>query len=154
MAYVTKSRGDRWEIRESHSSPEGPRSHTLATFERLSDEDIARASERSGKPLDPEGIRAAARRVGAPVAHAPGNEAAIALLRAIGDGESLHPGLRKLLGEALGFRKTSANGEAILQSIGLSEQERAADLVDLLLLSDAVPARRNAGLNFPPLPGL
>lgn len=153
MAFVTQNRSGRWEIRESRSTPDGPRSRTLATFERLGHSHLMLAASRSAGEFVPELVTDAARRAGAPVELGPADEAAIALLRAVGDAERLSPGLRRLLLDALGKGKPRPSTEEALGHIGRTAEERGADLIDLLLLTDALPDHSDRSkLTFPVIP--
>ena len=49
-----------FEIRESRSTPKGPRSRTLASFKELSDEVVAKARAKAAKALEAEELRNAA----------------------------------------------------------------------------------------------
>ncbi|HEY6781477.1 MAG TPA: hypothetical protein VI111_11005, partial [Thermoleophilaceae bacterium] len=80
MAFVIATKRGAFEIRESHNTPEGPRSRTLATFKELDDDVIAEAGERADKVLDAEQLRDSARRAGAPIATPPVDRAARELL--------------------------------------------------------------------------
>lgn len=153
MAFVKQSRSGRWEIRESRATPAGPRARTLATFATLDHEHILLAGSRAESAFDADAITEAARRAGAPVALAPADAAATALLRALGDGHSPAPGLRRLLLDALGNTKIAPETEEALGHVGKSAAERGAELVDLMLLSDAIPTKApTADLAFPPIP--
>jgi hypothetical protein len=66
MAYVVARPRGRFEIRESVHTPEGSRARSLASFRELSDEVLAKASERARRPFDPDAVRASAARAGAP----------------------------------------------------------------------------------------
>jgi hypothetical protein len=68
MAYVVARRNGRFEIRESQHTPSGPRARSLAGFQILTDEVIARASSRARGPFDFAAVLASGRRAGAPVA--------------------------------------------------------------------------------------
>lgn len=141
MAFIAKGKGASWELRESFSTPGGPRSKTLASFTRLDDAVIARAEERAGRALDKRSLERAARRVGAPVASSDSERSARDLLAAINSGERPSPGLAMLLAESLAqtSSKFSDAAQAAAEWIGVSEQERSEALVDLLLLADALP---------------
>jgi hypothetical protein len=153
MAYVTQNRSGRWEIRESRSTPDGPRSRTLATFERLGHVHLTLAASRASGEFVPEAVTDAARRAGAPVELGPADDAAISLLRAVGDGETVSPGLRSLLLDALGKASPRPSTEEALGHVGKTAEERGADLIDLLLLTDALPDRSRASkLKFPVIP--
>ena len=142
LAFIAKGKGSNWELRESHSTPDGPRSKTLASFTQLDDVVIARAEKRAGHPLDKVSLERAARRVGAPVATSESERSARELLAALKMGSRPSPGLAKLLAESLAqtSSKFSDAAQAAAEWIGVSEQERSETLVDLLLLADALPA--------------
>lgn len=152
MAFLKQSRSGRWEIRESRATPDGPRARTLATFATLDREHILLASSRAEAVFDADAITEAARRAGAPVALAPADAAATALLRALGDGHSPATGLRRLLLDALSDKRSAPETEEALGHVGKSAAERGAEIVDLMLLSDAIPTKApTAGLTFPPV---
>lgn len=71
MAFIVPTKKGTFEIRESRSTPAGPRSRTLATFQELTDETIERAQGRAAKRPSAGELREAALRAGAPVAAAP-----------------------------------------------------------------------------------
>lgn len=154
MAFIKQSRPGRWEIRESRFTANGPRSTTLATFETLDHSHLVLASERAQGEFDEHAIVESARRAGAPVSLSPADQAATALLRAIGDGDSPSPGLRKLLTDALSGKQLRPATEEALGYVGKSAEQRGADLFDLMLLSDAIPAKRvSKTMSFPPIAG-
>jgi hypothetical protein len=68
MAFVVPAQRGRFEVRESRSTKQGPRSQTLASFTELTDEVIEKARQKAAKPPSAEELRRAARRAGAPVA--------------------------------------------------------------------------------------
>lgn len=160
MAFVVPRKRGGFEVRESRSTPQGPRSRTLISFHELTDELIDKARERAEKPPSAKDLRRAARRVGAPVVDRPIDEAARLLIAEIGRGRKLDPTLRHLLISLL--RKERANdaeqlasgsGLAIAPWVAATPEERGRALVDLLLLADAIPSKGRKGLplNFPPL---
>jgi hypothetical protein len=163
MAFVVPTRKGSFEIRESRSTPEGPRSRTLATFTELTDETIERARARSAKPPSAEEMREAALRAGAPVAGPPVDRDARALLGKLARGQRPDPMLKRLLLDALenedrSDRPTdpeatvSDTARAVSEWVGASSRERGEALADLLLLADALPLRRRpAKIGFPPL---
>jgi hypothetical protein len=153
MAYVTKNRNGNFEIRESQRTSAGPRSKTLASFRTLEHQHLVLAAERSSGELDRDALVAAARKAGAPVALAPADEAATQLLRAIGDGGKLNEHLAGLLRDALSEGpKADATNEAF-GHIGISQEQRGAMIIDLLLLTDAIPRRDDwSRLEFPGIP--
>jgi hypothetical protein len=74
MAFVVARPKGRFEIRESLHTPEGPRAHSLAGFDVLSDEVLAKAARRAQRPFDVGAVLASGRRAGAPTT-ADGGEA-------------------------------------------------------------------------------
>lgn len=138
MAFATETRPGRWELRESVKTPAGPRARTLASFAELDAEHIHLIVERSKTGVSAGDAVQAARRAGAPVALAPADAAAIALLRTIGDGRQISPGLKRLLVDALGDGPMRPATQEALEYIGLSAKQRGAQLVDLLLLTNAI----------------
>src|SRR4249919_322943 len=113
MAYVVPTKRGEFEIRESRSTPKGPRSRTLANFKELSDEVIAKARAKAAKPPEAEELRNAARRVGATVAPEPIDRAARELIAELGKGRDLDPGLRRLLVDLLAEdTKPRSSGDA------------------------------------------
>lgn len=170
MAFVVSTREGRFEVRESHSTPRGPRSRTLSSFRQLDREAIDRALSRASKPLDPEKLRQAAIRAGAPVAHAPIDGAMRGTLRLLSRGDRPDPMLRRLLLDALRrlehpewfeglpaeelteAHDVSSNARAASAWIGASPQRKGEALVELLGLADALPfeIRPNA-IEFPRL---
>jgi hypothetical protein len=176
MAYVTARQNGTWEIRESISTPSGPRSRTLASFRTLSDDVVEHACSRAERPLTADDVRDAARRAGAPVDLATADRAAGDLLRELADGHEPHPILRALLidallegpptrlGEAPRSREereaanalpfeTPHNARASAAWLSRTPAERSATLDDLLLLGDQLPHGRRVGepLRFPRL---
>lgn len=161
MAFIVPTRAGRYEIRESHGTPKGPRSQTLASFRELTDEVIEKAREKAARPPSAEELRRAARRVGAPVARPPAEQAARELIAELARGQKLDPTLRQILIELLqrGYRESgdpSPSREAarsIAMWMSATPEERGRTLVDLLLLADALPSggRKGKPLRFPRL---
>jgi hypothetical protein len=175
MAYVTARKNGTWELRESTSTDDGPRSRTLASFRTLSSDVVEHALGRAENPLTAEDVRDAARRAGAPVDLAAADRAAGDLLRELADGNQPHPILRALLidalqegppmrlGEARRSRasqeaadlpfETPHNARASAAWLTRTPAERGATLEDLLLLADKLPHDRRVGerLRFPRL---
>jgi len=158
MAFVVPTKRGGYEIRESRSTPKGPRSRTLATFSELTDDAIEKARAKADKPPSPEELRAAARRVGAPVARAPADRAARELIAELGKGREPEPRLRRLLAAMLGDTQGAAAApadpsRAVAEWMVATPAERGKSLVDLLLLADALPSggRRGKPLRFPRL---
>lgn len=164
MAFIVSTPRETFEIRESRSTPAGPRSRTLVTFKELDDEAIEKASARAAKALDPDQLRQMARRAGAPVAAAPADRAARSLIAELAQGRDPDPALRRLLVDALeGNDRGVAAEDALPQPLSDAARSAAAWLAatprlrgealrDLLLLGDALPARRHEGARrFPRL---
>jgi len=160
MAFVVPTKRGRFELRESHSTPDGPRSRTLVSFAALDAKAIEKALERATQPLDVAHIRRAALRAGAPLAARPVDEAARTTLRLLARGERPGPVLRTLLLAALdggdrgqpddGPAAPSAAAQAAAQWIGVGAEERGEALHDLLELADALPVQiRSPEVEFP-----
>jgi hypothetical protein len=158
MAFVVPTKRGRFEIRESRNTPKGPRSRTLASFEELTDEVIEKARRKTAKPPSAEELRNAARRVGAPVARPPADQAARQLIAELGKGREPEPRLRRLLAAKLddgadGAISPSDPSRAMAEWMVATPAERGKALKDLLLLADALPSggRRGKPLRFPRL---
>jgi hypothetical protein len=157
MAFIVPTKRGKFEIRESHSTPKGPRSRTLASFSELSDETIAKASERASAPLDAEELRASARRAGAAVSGAPVDRAARQLIAELGRGRAPDPALagvlRDLLAEDAAPRSAGDASHSVAEWMASSPEDRGRTLIDLLELADALPRGGRVGkpLEFPPL---
>jgi hypothetical protein len=164
MAFIVPTKKGSFEVRESRSTPEGPRSRTLATFRELTDETIAKAQARATTPVpSEEELRGAALRAGAPVQGAAVEEAARETLRLLANGKRLDPMLKRLLVDALEREDRSdrpADPEALVSDtarsatewIGASPRQRSDTLRDLLELADALPVRlRPTQIGFPRL---
>ncbi len=161
MAFITATKRGRFEVRESSSTPRGPRSRTLVTFDELTDEVIAKARAKATNPPSPGDLRQAARRAGAPIAAVPADRAARELIAELGKGNAPAPPLRHLLADLLSRRPFenggegggSEAGEAIAEWMAATPRERGKTLVDLLLLADALPHGSRVGkpLRYPRL---
>lgn len=146
MAFVTRKGPTRWELRESFGTARGPRSRTLASFSRLTDDVLRHAGERAGEALDAAQVRAGARRAGAPVQLPPAEQAARTLAAELARGAELPPVLRAVLLSALQDSAeqfpVSDAARAAAAWADADPRERADTLHDLLLLADALPAPR------------
>ena len=161
MTFIVPTKRGEFEIRESRSTPKGPRSRTLVSFRELSDEVIEKARAKATKPPAAEELRRAARRVSAPIARPPIDRAARELIAELGKGRWLDPTLRSLLMDLL--RRSDEKGappppagdaaRAVAEWMAATPRERGKTLVDLLLLADALPSggRRGKQLRFPRL---
>jgi hypothetical protein len=137
MAFVTAVRSGAFEVRESRSTPDGPRSRTLASFRELDEATIEKVIERAEKTPKRADLIQAALRAGATVAPPPADEAARTLLRSLAHGKSPSAMHRRLLLDALIDESRPA-----AEWMDASPVERGEALHDLLLLADAVPIRR------------
>lgn len=163
MAFVVPTKRGGFEVRESHSTPKGPRSRTLVTFKELNDEAIERARARSKKSLSAEDLRKSALRAGASVPSSAVDRAGRETIRLLAKGERLDPKLRRLLLDALSegahadqptrpSDAVSDSARAATEWIGVSPEERGKALRDLLELADALPIRLRPGeIGFPRL---
>lgn len=152
MAYIVARRSGAWELRESRTTPDGPRSYTLASFRTLTPEVIAKAQTRSSKPLNHDDLHRAAARVGAPIAASPSDRVAGELLVELAAGRQPQPVLRRLLLDVLQGRdgRSSDSARAVAGWIAATPRQRGDTLRDLLLLTDRLPRRRRpAQLKFP-----
>jgi hypothetical protein len=161
MAFVVPARSRRFEIRESKSTPRGPRSRTLVSFRELDDTVIERARERAAKAIDAAELRRAARRAGAPVARPVADRAARELIAELAKGREPDPALRHMLLDLLRHGYKDGPGQspeneaehAVAEWMAASPRERGKALVDLLLLADALPhgSRKGKPLRYPRL---
>jgi hypothetical protein len=159
MAFVTKGRGDLWELRQSRHTPNGPRSITLASFDELTPRVVEHALARAVKPLTAADVERAALRAGAPVRQPAADRAARELLGELARGARPRASLRRLLAAGLGDAAGGAGVEppsdaarAAGEWAGAALRDRAEALVDLLLLADALPPpRRGREPRFPRL---
>lgn len=168
MAYVTANRRGGFEVRESRTTPDGPRSRTLATFRRLDDEVIARARERARKPPSVDELREAALRAGAPIAAAPVDRAAAETVRRLAAGERVDPMLRQLLLDALSRQERGERFEEPVPGasppelsdaareasewLGVEPERRGEAARELLDLTDSLPLNlRDPESEFPRL---
>lgn len=153
MAFVVPTKKGAFEVRESRSTPAGPRSQTLATFKELSDETIEKVQARAAKPPSASELREAALRAGAPVVGAAVDRAARDLLGRLAKGQRPEPMLKRLLLDALTNEDrsdrpadrsatVSDTARSVSEWVGASARERGETLKDLLLLADALPLRR------------
>jgi hypothetical protein len=152
MTFVVARPSGTWEIRESRSTPAGPRARTLATFRALTPEILERAASRSAGPLDGERLRTLARRAGAPVLAGAADQAAGELLAELAAGRRPRPALQRMLTRALrgGSEPGSASVGATAAWVAATPQRRGETLRDLLLLADRLPPGRTAsGPRFP-----
>jgi replication-associated recombination protein RarA len=163
MAYVVATKPGRFEVRESASTADGPRSRTLASFRELTDEVVQKVRERADKPPTAEDLTRSALKAGAPVRGPELDQAARAALRLMANGERPDPMLRRLLLDALSDEdrsdrptdpkaRVSDAARAATQWVGVGAEERGNALRELLDLADALPVRlRPHEIGFPRL---
>jgi len=136
MAYLVKRSRDRIEIRESRSTPRGPRSRRLATFSgALTPAVLARAADRAARPFDARALVRRAAALGIPVeARAPETEAR-ALLGRLARADTIDPVMAGLLVRALDGLGTAPVPEHLAEVsewLGAPPAARGAALRDLL----------------------
>jgi len=163
MAYIVATQAGRFEVRESKATEKGPRSRTLASFRKLTDEVIEKVQATAEKPPSADELKKVALKAGAPVQISELDEAAKRTLRGIASGGRPRPILRRLLLDALlakdaphwqsdtaGLVSDAARSAG--EWIGAPAEERAEALRDLLELADALPTRpRACEIGFPRL---
>lgn len=158
MAYLVKRTGDRVEIRESRSTPRGPRSRQLARFVgALTPAVLAEASARATRRFDAATLLRRARVMGIPVdTHAPEKEAR-ALLARLRRVDPIDPVMAGLLVRALDDVATAPAPESleeVSEWIGASPAARGAALRDLLdtfgrIAASRPPRRMRSRESFP-----
>jgi hypothetical protein len=158
MATITSRRDGRFEVRESVRTAAGPRSRTLVTFRRLTDEVLDVAARRASRPFDRGAIVRRAEALGVPDArHRP---AALAreLVAELHRGGPLPEAWVATLRAALPARRgrhAAAMPDSIAPAVewlGVDDAERGQTLRELLRLTDRVPVVRDPGpLRFPRL---
>ena len=152
MAFVVARAGGRFEIRESVSTPAGPRARTLATFRVLTAEVLADAEGRARRPFDAGKIRARVRELHAPE-HGDGASAtARRLIAQLRRGErppaALVNELRRELPRVHDEIPDSLEGA--LEWVGVDDATRGRALRDVLELASRVPQRRRPSkITFP-----
>ena len=152
MAFIVSRKNGSWEIRETRSTPNGPRSATLVSFRELNDEVLERAQSRSSKPLEPASLRRLALRAGAPVTEPLVDTAARQLLGELSEGRQPRRGLRRLLADAVDRTdgELSDAARAAQEWVAATPEKRGKALRELLLLGDALPKRRRPDhIEFP-----
>jgi len=145
MAFVVGRPGGRFEVRESHATPRGPRARTLATFATLDDGVVAQVVERAESAVDVRALVRSARRAGAAVTvgASPVDIAARALLAELRAGNRPSPTLAAALSDAIEPEvEVSDAARAAAAWSGASLEERGEALRDLLLLADRLPVPR------------
>jgi hypothetical protein len=148
MAFVTRRADGRFEIRESRTTPRGPRARTLVTFRIVDDSVLDRAETRAHGGFDRDAIRRRAAELGAPEGGSPAQSAGRRLLTELGRGRRPSPAVARLLTrglDAAGQERSPAPGaESLAGALGwidATPDARGRALRELLLLVDRLPAR-------------
>jgi hypothetical protein len=140
MAFVVRRPNGSWEIRESISTPSGPRARTLATFRLLTEAVAGEASRRATRDVTTADIMAAARRAGAPTAANRADAAAAELLRSLERGQHLSERLRRALVNRLGdVPPQSDSAREAVEWVDAPVDERGRVVQQLLDIGDAFP---------------
>lgn len=146
MAYLYLRKSGRAEIREAHTTPRGPRSFTLASFQGpLTEEILERAEAAANRPFDRTAIRERARELEIPIARPSADAAAHALTARLRSGSRLDPVLVTILREQLAGIEARPVGDDVsdvVEWIGASEFERGRALRDVLRLYDTIVRSR------------
>jgi hypothetical protein len=148
MAYLVQRPGDRIEIRESRSTPRGPRSRRLTSFSgALTPAVLARAAAKATRPFDEAVLIRRARVLGIPVEKRSRESEARALLARLRRGDAIDPVMASLLRRALEDVETAPVPDALAEVsewVGATPAERGAALRDLLDAFGRIAASRPA----------
>ncbi len=158
MAYLVRRSPSRFEIRESRSTPRGPRSRVLASFlETLTRDVLDRAAARATRPVNAGALVRRARTLGIPVLERSREPEARALLSRLRRGDPLDPVLAASLRRALARLPETPIPQPLAEVsewVGASAAERGAALRELLDLYGRIarsrpPRRRRERARFP-----
>jgi hypothetical protein len=158
MAYLVRRSPTRIEIRESRSTPKGPRSRVLASFpEALTRDVLDRAATQATRPFDAATLVRRARAQGIPVLERSREPEARALLSRLRRGDPLDPVLAASLKRALERLPEVPIPESLAEVsewVGASAAERGAALRELLdvygrIVHSRPPRRRRERARFP-----
>jgi hypothetical protein len=158
VAYLRQRSDGRVEIRESTSTPAGPRAHTLAVFRGpLTRDVLERAAARALRPFRQEELCRRADALGISLSERRGDAAARSLLADLRAGVSIDPVLASLLKSALEGCASAPVPEQLAEVaewVGVGTVRRGRALRGLLRASDRLlrtrPRRRaRAGVRFP-----
>ncbi len=146
MAYLVRRDADAIEIRESRSTPRGPRSRRLTRFRgALTPAVLAAAAANASRPLDPHALVERAESLGIPVdVRAPEREAR-ALLARLRRADPIDPRMASLLARALDGVAQAPLPDTLAEVgewIGATPAERGAALRDLLDTYGRIAASR------------
>jgi hypothetical protein len=158
MAYLVRRSPTRFEIRESRSTPRGPRSRVLSSFlETLTRDALDRAAARAARPFDAATLVRRARALGIPVLERSREPEARALLSRLRRRDPLDPVLAASLRRALARLPEAPVPESLAEVsewVGASAAERGAALRQLLDLYGRIvrsrpPRRQRERARFP-----
>jgi hypothetical protein len=158
MAYLVRRQSDRIEIRESRTTPRGPRSRQLARFTGpLTPAVLARAQSRATRPFDAGSLIRRAQVLGILVRSSSPEQEARALLARLARTDPIDPVIAELLARALDGVNTAPVPEHLAEVsewLGAPPSARGAALRDLLdtygRIAASRPARRTrAQATFP-----
>jgi hypothetical protein len=130
MAYVVTRPKGRFEIRESLHTPAGPRARSLAGFEVLTDEVLAKAARRAKRPFDVGAVLTSGRRAAAPTT--------------VGAVQKLDASPKRFVDASRRMAR------ALQRPPEIRQVDAGAALIDLLGFADAVAVNR-AARPFEPL---
>jgi hypothetical protein len=147
MAYFVHRGDNRFDLREAISTPDGPRSRTLATFRApLTPEVLERAAARATRPFDRDAVLGAAASRGLAVTARRDERAARELLAQLRGGARLDPVLATLLRDALMAAEAApvpARLAEVAEWIGAPAARRGEAVRDLLRVSDRIVRSRS-----------
>lgn len=151
MAYLVRRSPTRIEIRESRSTPKGPRSHVLASFpEALTADVLEGAAANAARPFDAASLTSRARAMGIPVLERSREPEAHALLSRLRRRDPIDPVLLACVRRALAKLPESSIPESleeVSEWIGASTAQRGEALRELLDLYGRItrsrPSRRS-----------
>lgn len=133
MASIVRRKDGRAEIRESYSTPNGPRSRTLAIFRELTDADLDKAARRAVRAFDRAKLLERARALGVPRFGDSASRSARALLAELRHGRPLAPSLVTALSSCLtGLPSSDAVRWEMVRWFGVSDTERGETLRELV----------------------
>ncbi len=144
MTYIVSRQDGRHEIRESVTTPRGPRSRTLATFRRLTDEVLDHAESRARTRFDRDTVRRRAEARGVPVDPPNTVLAARRILEDLIHDRPLPAGLIGALRQELDRHAAIDLPDTFAPAtewLGISASARGDALRDLLRMTDHLPPR-------------
>jgi len=155
MSYVVRRPGGRFEIRESYSTPRGPRARTLAGFRGLTPAVLDQVEERARGPVDRQALAQRAAELGAPIQGGDARALARGLLVELEAGRTLPPVLAAVLASRLDTRSHGVPDSIppVIEWMGASAERRGHALRELLRVASLMPAPRRVDmpLAFPAL---